>query len=101
MAVAKPKVHTQLREPAATPDPITEQRVHDRTDAAAINHEGRKLPSLCGRTGRDRGGGVHKHHLEQEKGERCRIVAGVLKQKSLPSKQPEEVSAQRHAKLVV
>ena len=80
-----PQVDAHLREPAVAPDPIAEDRIHDRADAAAIDHEGRELPSFRRASGRYRRGRVHEHHLEEEERERRRVIARALEQESLPA----------------
>src|ERR1041384_7485858 len=65
----------ELREPAATPDPATEDRIDDRSDDDAEQEEALEAPTLGARTRDDRRGGVHEYHHEQEQHDCSGVIA--------------------------
>src|SRR5436190_14868062 len=87
MPVTQAKIHPQLRKPATAPNPVAEQRIHECSNTATIDHKGRELPSLRRRACWDCGGRVHEHHLEQEQGKSSGIIPYSLQQKTLVAKQ--------------
>src|SRR5207247_2144954 len=101
VTVTKAEINAELRQPAAAPDPVTEQRIHDSPNGTSIEHERGEFPALSRGTGRNCCRGIHEHHLEEEKGERGGVITGALQQKALPAEKAEEVAADGDAELMV
>ncbi len=101
MAVAEAEIRAELGEPAAAPDPVAEERIHDRADAAAIDHERGELPALGGGAGRNRRRRIHEHHLEEEERKGGGVIAGALQQEPVPAEEAERLSEEVHRELVV
>src|SRR5438132_413134 len=94
MAVTQAEVGAELREPAASPDPVSKDRIHKGTNKTAVDHERRELPTLGSPAGRDRGRRVHKHHLKKKQREGGRIITDSLEHKTFMSQQPERLAKQ-------
>src|SRR5918992_4325941 len=57
----------ELAQPAPAPDPVSVQRVEERSAEETPENEGLELPALGHRPRGDRGGGVHEcDHVEGE-----------------------------------
>jgi hypothetical protein len=101
MTVTETKIDAELGKPATAPNPVTKKRIHDRSDTRAIDHEGGESPSLGSCSGRNRRGGIHKHHLEKEESEGRRIITGALQKEPLPAEHAERFSEKRPGNLVI
>src|SRR5262245_48765720 len=93
--MAKSEIGAQIRQPAAAPNPVTKNWVHDRADKAAVDHECRKPPSLSSAARRNRRRCIHEDHLEEEQSEGGGIVAGALEHETFPAQQSEKFHAPR------
>src|SRR5436305_15190548 len=89
VTMSEAEIGAELREPAATPGPVAEERIHDGADAGAIDHEGREFPAFSRAASWDGGSGIHENHLEEEEREGCRVIAGALEHESLQSDDAE------------
>ena len=78
VAMAQTEIRTQVRQPAIAPNPIPKDWIHDRADAAGVDHKGGEFPSLSRCAGRNRRGRIHEDHLEQEEREGGGIIADPL-----------------------
>ena len=89
---------------ASQPPPQTQLRV-DRVDEhrheEAEDDERGELPALGHRAGRDRRGGVHEHHLEQEEREDADVVGVAAQEEALHAEQAERLAEERDRELVV
>ena len=83
IAVTQAEVSAQLREPSATPRPIGEQGIGDRSQEDRGNGEGCILPAFGRRSSHDRESGVHEHHLEQEEHHHGHIVRRTAQEKAM------------------
>ncbi len=86
------KIVPQLRQPAAAPHPVAEDRVGERGDHDAEDDERAELPALGHGPRRDGGGGVHEHHLKQEQ-RRNRRRVDLRGQKESPQAEQAKVLA--------
>src|SRR6266516_337485 len=94
MAVAETKIGAELRKPATAPNPVSEDRIHDRANATAVNHEGGKPPPLGAGARRDGRGGVHKDHLKEKERKGCGVITHALQQKPLVSEEAKRLAEQ-------
>src|SRR5438445_10673858 len=94
MAVTQAEVGAELREPAASPDPVSKDRIHDGANKAAVDHERRELPTLGSPAGGDRGRRVHEHQPKKKQRESRRIITHSLEDKTLAPQQPERLAKQ-------
>src|SRR5215213_4952022 len=67
VAVPEPKLAAQLREPAAAPYPVAENRIGPHGHEEAEEDERAPFPTLGQRARRDCHSRVHKDHREDEK----------------------------------
>ena len=66
VAFAQTEVGAELREPAAAPRPVAEERIGERAHQHRRNAEGEELPALGAGAGDDGQRRIHEDHLEQE-----------------------------------
>ena len=101
MAMAQAKVFAKHCEPASAPHPVAKNRIDDRCYKPAIDEERKVFPPLCHSTRRNRGGGIHKHHLKEKKCEDRNVVGRSGKKKPFGSEKPELFSKQVDDHLMV
>src|ERR1035437_7765019 len=95
MSVAEAEVLAELCEPAAAPYPVAIERIGECADPESIDHEILDVPALGHGAGRNRRGGVHEHHLEQEQGEDRGIeisISQASEEETLVAEDPHRVS---------
>ncbi len=80
IAVAEAEIHTQHSQPAAAPDPVTEHGIHDGPNRRSVKAEGRPFPAFRHGARGNGSRGIHKHHLEQEKGENPNVISGACQE---------------------
>ena len=71
--MAEVEVCAKLGEPAATPNPVAENRIDDRRHEQDEIDKRSKLPPLGHRPGRNRGGDVREQSLREKQGEHAPI----------------------------
>src|SRR3984957_17409476 len=59
VAFTKPEIGAKVRQPAASPGPIGEQRISKSCEQKGCYREGGKFPAFRGRARRNRRGGDH------------------------------------------
>ena len=94
VTVTEAELLAERRQPAAAPHPVGEQRVHHHRHEEPEDDERRELPPLGHRAGRDRAGGVHEHHLEEEEREHADVVGVAAQEEPLHAEEPERVAEQ-------
>ena len=87
-AVAEADVAAESAEPAAAPDPVAEDGVDDRSDEECVDDEGRELPALGHRAGRDGRRGVHEDHLEEEEADDDDVVGTAGQEEARVAEDP-------------
>ena len=97
--VTEAELLAQRGQPAAAPDPVAEQRVDDHRHEEPEDEERRPLPALGHGAGRDRAGGVHEHHLEEEQREHADVVGVAAQEEALHAEEPERVAEQADREL--
>src|SRR5664279_953699 len=83
----------ELSEPAAAPDPVTEDRVDEAADDDAEDEEALEAPALGTRTRHDGRRGVHEDHHEEKENNGCRVVAGATQEEARRAKESPSVVA--------
>src|SRR5436305_1923928 len=72
-AMAEAEVLAELREPAATPDPVTVNGIREHADPEAVDDEVPEIPAFRHRSRGNRRRGVHEDHFKEEQGHDGRI----------------------------
>src|SRR5262245_48006360 len=92
VSMAKSKIAAKCGQPTAAPDPVAVNRIHDRSNEEAVDHECRILPAFGHSTGRNCCGRIHKHHLEEEQCEYGHVIRMAAQEETCCSKQTERLS---------
>ena len=75
-AGAREIVETDLRQPAAAPDPVGFNGIDQRGDDTGIDTVGKELGAFCHGAGNDGGGGGTEHQVEHKAGEIKAFIGG-------------------------
>ena len=92
---------SKRRQPATAPHPVGEKRVDHHRHEEPEDDERRELPALSHRAGRDRAGGVHEHHLEEEEREHADVVGVAAQEEALHAEEAEGVAEETDGELAI
>src|SRR5256885_5355004 len=101
MAVAESKVLAQHRQPAAAPHPVSEEGIDDRSYKQTVNDECGILPAFGHRACRNRCGGVHEHHLEEEQCKNGYVIGRAREEEACAAEETEALPKEIDCHLVI
>ena len=92
---------SKRRQPATAPNPVGEKRVDHHRHEEPEDDERRELPALGHRAGRDRAGGIHEHHLEEEEREHADVVGVAAQEEALHAEEAEGVAEETNGEVAI
>ena len=95
IALAESEIGAELREPAAAPCPVGEQRIGERAHEYGRHGEGEELPAFRARARDDGQGRIHEHHLEQEDDHHAHVIGVTGEEHAALAEEAPRFSEQR------